>query len=93
MFVIEDERHAEGQGEFATFEEAVAELQRRSILPWDEAPNVAPCMSWKTCGRNYEVIEYDTSSTPWREIQRHAVLEISASGTVWLNSRSSEKPA
>jgi hypothetical protein len=90
MFVIEDESHAEPQGEFATAEEAVAELRRRSLLPWDEAPNVAPCMSWRTCGRRYEVIEYDTSSTPWREIQRQAVLEVSASGAVWLNLTSKE---
>jgi hypothetical protein len=91
MFVIEDESHAELQGEFPTFEGAVTELRRRSLLPWDETPNVAPCKSWKTCGRRYEVIEYDISTMPWKEVQRQAVLEISASGAKWLNPTTNEK--
>ncbi len=64
MFVIEDEAHAEWFGEFPTLEAATAELRRLKELPWDEAPNVAPCTSWRTCGRTYEVVEYDTSSEP-----------------------------
>ena len=92
-FVIEDERHAELQGEFATFDEAVAELRRRSTLPWDQAPNVAPCMSWKTCGRNYKIIEYEVSSSPWKEVQRQAMLKVSASGAVWLNTAPNEERA
>ena len=32
MFRIEDERHAEPQGEFATLQEAVAELKGRFAL-------------------------------------------------------------
>ena len=84
MFLIEDELHAEPQGEFATYEEAVTELRRRAKLPWDEEPNAAPCKSWKTCGRRYEVVEYDTASRPWKELRRTALLEISATGVVWL---------
>ena len=91
MFVIEDELHAEPQGEFPTFDAAMAELRRRSTLPWDEEPNVAPCKSWKTCGRRYEVIEYDVSTTPRREVHRQAVLEVSASGATWLNPVANEK--
>jgi hypothetical protein len=84
MFKIEDERHAEQQpGEFSTFEDAIIELQRRASLPWDQAPNVAPCTSWKSCGRNYEVIEYDDSVCPWRELSRKAVLEIDSRGVRW----------
>ena len=30
MFVVEDEAHAEPQGEFETFEDAMAELRRTS---------------------------------------------------------------
>jgi hypothetical protein len=85
MFVIEDERHAEPQdGEFPTLSEAVIELKRRAALPWNEAPNLAPCTNWKTCGRTYEVIEYDTSDKPWKEIRRIAFLEITSSGAKWL---------
>src|SRR5262249_28629356 len=70
VFVIEDERHAEPQGEFASLDAAVAELHRRAALPWDEEPNVAPCTGWRTCGRTYEVIEYDNSARPWKELRR-----------------------
>lgn len=83
MFKIEDERHAEPQvGEFATFEDAVAELRRRAQLPWDQQPNVAPCTNWRNCGRNYEVIEYD-DSVPWKELSRTLVLEVDAQGARW----------
>jgi hypothetical protein len=85
MFVIEDEIHAEPQGEFASFDEALAELRRRASVPWDRRPNVAPCLSWKTCGRSYEIIEYDTSRVPWREIRSVAVLEVSAAGAKWAS--------
>ncbi len=85
MFKIEDERHAEPQeGEYQSFAEAVAELQRRASLPWDQEPNVAPCQQWQTCGRTYEIVEYDTSSMPWRELSRVPYLEVTASGVRWL---------
>ena len=83
MFVLEDETHAEPQGAYATLDEAMAELRRRAAIPWDEEPNVAPCTAWKTCGRRYEVVEYDASETPWRELQRRFTLEISAAGVEW----------
>jgi hypothetical protein len=59
MWRIEDDAHAELQGEFDSFESALAELRRRALIPWDVPPNVAPCRSWKTCGRVYEVVEFD----------------------------------
>ena len=84
MFVIEDERHAEPQrGEYATFAEAVEELKRRATLPWDKPPNVAPCQGWRTCGRAYEIVEYETFCIPWKELQRVPLLEVSASGAKW----------
>jgi len=83
MFVIEDERHAEHHGEFPTLHDAIVELRRRVSIPWDQAPNVAPCMSWETCGREYVVIEYDDSSLTWKELQRVRVVEISALGVRW----------
>ena len=84
MIYIEDEIHAEHQGEFASFDEAIAELRRRAKLPWDRPPNVAPCTSWKTCGRNYAVVELDTSEQP-PQIRREYVLEVSAAGVKWAD--------
>ena len=85
MFIIEDAIHAEYQdGEFTTFTEALTEVQRRAVLPWNEPPNVAPCTGWVTCGRAYVIIEYDASSTPWKELQRIPALEIGAAGIKWL---------
>lgn len=94
MFIIEDEIHAEIQaGEFASFVDALTELHRRASLPWDKPPNVCPCTSWKTCGRLYEIIEYDTSTTPWTELQRIPTLEIGAAGIKWLYSETRNKDA
>lgn len=84
-FVIEDERHAEPQGEYPSFQDALNELQRRAAIPWDEVPNRAPCTSWPTCGRSYEVIEYDQSQVPWKVLRRVAVLDVSADGVKWQN--------
>jgi len=86
MHVIEDDFHAEPQdGEFATFEDAVSELERRSKIPWDEEPNRCPCTSWRTCHRDYVVIEYDTDALPWTELSRKYVLKISSAGVEWLD--------
>ena len=84
MFVIEDEWHAQPVGRFDSRTDAHAELRRLADLPWDAPPNLCPCTSWRTCGRRYHVIEYDTSRTPWWQISSEALLEVSAKGTVWL---------
>ncbi|CAN5612440.1 hypothetical protein BH10PSE14_BH10PSE14_08680 [soil metagenome] len=85
MFVIYDELHAEHVGEFATREEALAELRRLASVPWDQAPNVAPCMSWRTCGRQYELVEYDDTGTPWRTLSQEPALEVSQTEVKWLS--------
>ncbi len=82
-FIVEDEAHAEQCSEHATLAEAVARLKELAGLPWNEQPNVAPCTSWRTCGRRYEIVQYETSSHPWKELRRAAALEISAQGVVW----------
>ena len=84
MFVIEDEWHAEWIGEFITREEAEAELERLAKLPWDEAPNACPCTSWRTCGRRYHLIHFETSVQPWRVVNDETRLEVSAKATKWL---------
>jgi hypothetical protein len=80
MFLIDDEAHCEPQeGRFQTRTEAVAELERRAAIPWDEEPNRAPCRNWRTCGRRYAILEYDQDE----EVSREPILAISAKGIVW----------
>ena len=83
-FVIEDESHSEWIGRFDSLGEAWTEVERRAAILWDQEPNVAPCASWRTCGRTYEIIEFETSNSPWQELQRFSVLNVSATGVVWL---------
>ena len=83
MFLIEDERHAEPQGEFESLNAAIQELKNRSSIPWNESPNAAPCTNSENCGRSYEIVEYDTTSVPRKEISRALYLEIDSSGAKW----------
>ena len=85
-FIIEDESHAEWHSEHPSLFDAAEELKRLAGIPWDQRPNVAPCQSWKTCGRKYEVVEYDSAKTPWRELRRLPALEINAKGVLWDQS-------
>ena len=87
LFVIEDELHAEQQGEYATLAEAQAELERRATLPWDREPNRCPRTSWRTCARRYQIIEQDDSSRRWRQLSRTPYLEVSAEGAKWLDEQ------
>ena len=82
-FIIEDEAHSEWCGEYSTFAEAMVELERRRALPWDHPPNVAPCESWRICGRNYEIVEFNVSTQPWQELRRTPALAINSRGSVW----------
>lgn len=83
MYIIEDEAHAEWCGEFTTKEEAMHELRARSLTLWDQAPNVCPCMSWRTCGREYSILEFNTSVEPWEELSRMPVLSVSSREVKW----------
>jgi len=84
MFRIEDELHSEPQGDFPTLRAAADELDRRAAVDWNMEPNLAPCQNWNNCGRRYEIIEYDTSVRPWKQLSRIPVLEIDARGPRWL---------
>jgi hypothetical protein len=87
MWVIEDELHAELIGEFPSQEDALVELRRLAEVPWDQSPNQAPCTSWQTCGRNYELVEYDVSSAgTWSEHQRIPALNVRQEAVSWLLS-------
>ena len=41
-------------------------------------------MSWQTCGRHYDLVEYDVSTTPWKETSRERILEVSAAEVKWV---------
>ena len=84
-YIITDERHDERMGEFSEFAAAVVELERLKNVPWDAAPNQAPCQNWRECGRLYEIVEYDTSERPWKEVRRLPALEISRTVVQWLD--------
>jgi hypothetical protein len=85
MFIIEDEIHAEPQkGQYQSFEQALEILKERAEIPWNEKPNRCPCASWKTCERKYQIIEYDDSYIPWKELGRRNVLKVSAKGIKWF---------
>jgi hypothetical protein len=82
-FVIMDEFHSELQSEHATLADAWTELLRLSKIEWDVAPNKAPCGSWQTCGRHYEIKEFDDSKQPSILIRTIDALQIDAKGVVW----------
>jgi hypothetical protein len=83
IFTIEDELHAEIHGEYETFDLALNEIRKRSIIPWNQAPNVAPCVSWRTCGRHYEIREWNNTTNPWTLIESTPIVKIDAAGIRW----------
>ncbi len=86
MFVIIDEMHdAWGFGEFESFAEAMAELERLATIPWDEPPNQAPCVQWRECGPTYAVAEYDAAVGKHAEIVFVPYLRITKNGATWLH--------
>lgn len=83
MFVIEDEIHAEPQGEFQSYEQALDELKKRSQIPFNVKPNQCPCTNWENCERQYHIIEYDTRKTPWEKLNDKLILKMSKNKTEW----------
>lgn len=82
-FVIEDDLHAELMSKHSTFTEVLTELYRLSCIPWDQAPHKAPCTHQQSCGRKYEIVEYDISFQPWKELKRTRAFEINVDGILW----------
>jgi hypothetical protein len=79
-FYIEDNLHAEYHGDtYPTFEAALAEVQKLAQIPWDEDPNRAPCTSWKTCGRDWCIVENSGDGNPGYT----RVVEITSAGVKW----------
>lgn len=86
MFQIEDILHAEPQkGKYLSYEDAFNELKKRAQIPWNNEPNKCPCKNWEACGRNYEIVEYDDSTIPWKVLKRYPILKVSVEGVKWTN--------
>ena len=83
MFLIYDEIHCDHIAEFETREAALDELRRLSTLPWEHEPNRAPCKSWRTCERDYQLIEFEVIDERWRELSHVPALNISHAGVNW----------
>jgi hypothetical protein len=82
-YVVADEQHDEQIAEFGTVAEAWSEIKRLASVPFGQEPNQPPCANWRNCRRNYEIVEFDDTQTPWRELQRISALEVSAQQTKW----------
>ncbi len=83
LYVIADVLHAEQQSEHASLDLAWQELLRLSALPWDESPIQPPCGSWQTCGRDYEIREYQTDGASALCTAVISALKIGADGARW----------
>jgi hypothetical protein len=83
-FWLHDYLHDEGLGPFRTREEAIAEAVRVAAIPWNEPPNLAPCVDWETCGRDYAVVEVDASTDPPLDMDAPLVVRIDRNGARWM---------
>ena len=75
IFVVEDDFHAELIGKFSSREEADELLERLRANP-SALENRAPCTNWKTCCRQYYLLEYENSQTPWAKLSSEPAFEI-----------------
>ena len=89
-FWLHDYLHDESLGPFSNRDEAIAEAVRVAAIPWNAPPNLAPCVDWETCGRDYAVVEYDTSDGGHKEVAALPVLRIDRDGVRWLLDPSSD---
>jgi hypothetical protein len=85
VILIQDDRHSELQKtEYASFQEAIDELKRRTRIPSTEPPNRAPCASWRKCGREYALREFEKCDPPpWRSLRYAFVVKVSPDGVAW----------
>ncbi len=82
-YLIVDELHSEEESAHGSFEAAVQRLKELATIHWDEEPNRAPCTSWETCGRQYEIVEYEGEADSRSYLRTIPALEVSAKGVVW----------
>jgi hypothetical protein len=56
-YIIENTSHAEQQGEYESFNDALNELKKRSNIAWDKEPNACPCVSSSACSSVVEIMK------------------------------------
>lgn len=83
IFEIEDDVHAEGFGQFDTYEQAFERLKEIAEQPWDKEPYKPPCSGWEDCDREYHIVEWDNTEPEWKEISRKFLLYVSANSKQW----------
>lgn len=74
-FVVEDDFHSDTVGTFASREEALAFVRRLGSDP-EADENRPPCMSWRTCRREYHLLECDDSTLPWTLLDSRALFAL-----------------
>lgn len=83
QFEIVDVIHCESFGLYPTLADAWAQLGLLAACAWDAEPNVAPCGDWETCGREYEIVAYDTTTRPRQVGRRYRGLSVNREGVTW----------
>jgi len=81
-FVIAEDMHAEIDGDFGTFDEALDELRLRVRGSFDEEPLLPPCTGRRECKRDYHVREYNNDD-PTKLVSEVAVVMVTAEGVTW----------
>jgi hypothetical protein len=74
-FVVEDEFHADWVATFPSREESLV-LADRLRSDSDAEENKPPCTSWRTCRREYYLLEYEDTTKPWTLVRREPLFEI-----------------
>jgi hypothetical protein len=75
-FVVEDDFHSSTVATFSSRNEALAFIDRLRSDPEAEE-NRAPCASWRTCRREYYLLDYDDGGrSPWTLLRREALFAI-----------------
>ena len=83
IFVLEDNVHAEHVGEYELFNDALEKAKELYLIPWDKEPNKCPYLSWKTCGREYRIVNFEVVQDKWNELARSEIFSISSSKKEW----------
>jgi hypothetical protein len=91
-FAINDSIHLDQEGTYRSIDAALARLRQLARQPWDAAPNRAPCSSWESCGRDWEILEYEVETIPWQLRETIPAVSISRDAVTWHSPFRAAKP-
>jgi len=85
IYQIEDDFHSDHHGEYSTYEEAFAELERVASVPWGQEPNICPCGNGNNCVRQYYLLEgiREKGSYMFEKSRILKWLTMSKEDTIW----------